>query len=98
MLKSYDRWQKKNLSLEEFKQGSVINGNNDICRIIGKGTINLDDGRRKIPNIILVEGLKPDLLSVGKMVDQGYDLIFNFKWCEIRKIGSRRLLEMQSGL
>lgn len=40
----------------------------------------------------MVEYLKHNLLSVGKMCDQGYNLIFNSIKCEIREEDSRRLV------
>jgi hypothetical protein len=36
----------------------------------------------------LIEDLKHNLLSVGKMCDQGYNLIFNSRKCEIREADS----------
>jgi len=41
---------------------------------------------------LLVEGLKPNPLSVVQMVDHGYDLTFNSKGCEIIKVCARILV------
>lgn len=40
-----------------------------------------------------MEGLKHNLLSVIQMCDQGYDLTFNSKRCEIRNVGIGKLVE-----
>jgi hypothetical protein len=39
------------------------------------------------------EGLKHNLLSVIQMCDQGHNLTFHFQGYEIKKKGSRRLVE-----
>jgi hypothetical protein len=57
--------------LKEEKGGSVTFGNNASARIVGKGTISLDNGKTKIQNVMYVEGLKKNLLSVSHMCDQG---------------------------
>jgi hypothetical protein len=42
---------------------------------------------------LFIENMKHNLLSVSQMCDQGHTLIFNSNECEIRKEGSRRLVE-----
>ena len=46
----------------------------------------------KAANVLLAEDLKHNLLSVSKMCDQGYNLIFNSWKCEIRQADSGRLV------
>jgi hypothetical protein len=43
-------------------------------------------------NVLYVEGLKNNLLSVIQMCDQGYNLTFHSKGCEIRKATSITLM------
>jgi hypothetical protein len=45
-------------------------------KIIGKGTVNLGSENVKVGKILLVEDLKHNLLSVNKISDQGYTLMF----------------------
>ena len=46
-------------------------GNNVACQVKGIGSITLD-GKTKIEDVYYVDGLKNNLLSVGKLVDKGY--------------------------
>jgi hypothetical protein len=43
-------------------------------------------------NVLLVENMKHNMLSVSQMCDQGHTLLFNSKKCEIRKEGSGKLV------
>ena len=46
----------------------------------------------KEKNVLLVENLKPNLLSVTQTCDEGHICIFDSKKCEIRKKNSRKLI------
>jgi hypothetical protein len=61
---------------------------NASAMIVGKDTISLDNGKTKKHNVLYVEGLKHNLPSLRKMCDQGYNLTFHSKGCDIRKVGS----------
>src|ERR1044072_7555554 len=67
----------------ELKPGGVVRyGGNQKGKIIGSGTI----GNGKCPsikNVILVEGLMHNLLSISQLADNGYDVIFNQKSCKV---------------
>jgi hypothetical protein len=82
----------KFLILKEEKGGSVTFRDNASTRIAGKRIVSLDNGKTKTQNVLYVEGLKHNLLCVSQMCDQGYNLTFHSKGCEIRKAGSRRLV------
>jgi hypothetical protein len=43
-------------------------GDNASARIVGKGIISLDNGKTKTHNVLYVEGLKHDFLSVIQML------------------------------
>ena len=45
----------------------VTFGDNDSIRIVGKCIVSLDNGKTKTQNALYVEGLKKNILSVGKM-------------------------------
>jgi hypothetical protein len=93
MFKTHDRGSEQISHLKEEKGGSVTFGDNASARIVGKGIVSLDNGKTKTHNVLYVEGLKHNILSVSQMCDQGYNLTFHSKGCEIRKAGSGRLVE-----
>jgi hypothetical protein len=86
----------KFLTLREERDGSVSFGNDDSSKIIGKGTVQIGNKNEKEENVLLVEDMKHNLLSVSQMCDQGHDVTFDSQKCEIRKEGSGNwLLQLQ---
>jgi hypothetical protein len=59
------------------KGGNVAFGDDSSAKILGKGVV--DDGSKNVKskNVLLVEDLKHNLLSVSKFFDQGYTLMFD---------------------
>ena len=55
------------------------------AKILGKGTVSLGNNKTKAKDVLLVENLKPNLLSVSQTCDQVHILNFGFQKCEIRK-------------
>jgi hypothetical protein len=84
--------QNKFLSLKKENKGKVTFGDDVSAKILGKGTISLGNDKTKEENVLLVENLKPNLLSVSQTCDQGHILIFYSKKCEIRKEDSGKLV------
>jgi hypothetical protein len=80
------------LTLKKERDGSVSFGNDNSARIIGKGTVKLGSKDAKEENVLLVEDMKHNLLSVSQMCDQGHKLVFDSEKCEIRKEGSGKLV------
>ena len=77
--------RKKFVSLKEKKDGTVSFGNDGSSNVTGLGTVTL---RRKYvitKNVLLVEKMNHNLLSVGKMCDQGHTILFKSTKCEIMK-------------
>ena len=72
------------------QKGKVRFGDNASGNILGKGTVSL--GKAKAKNVLLVENLKPSLLSVSQTCDQGHIYIFYSQKCEIRKRDSGKLV------
>ena len=70
------------LNLKEHK-GKVTFGDNASGNILGKGSVNV--GKANAKNVLLVENMKPSLLSVSQTYDQGHIFIFDSKKCEIRR-------------
>jgi hypothetical protein len=75
------------LTLRKERDGSVSFGNNDSSKIIGRGTVRIGNKDTNSENVLLVEDMKHNLLSVIQMCDQGHKLVFNSQKCEIRKAG-----------
>jgi hypothetical protein len=59
------------------KGGNVAFGDDSSTKILGKGTINLGSENVKARKVLLVEDLKHNCLSVSKICDQGYTLMFD---------------------
>jgi hypothetical protein len=68
-------------------------GNDNSSKMIATSTISLGNKDVVEKNVLLVENMKHNLLSVIQMCDQGHTLIFDSKECEIRKEGLGRLVE-----
>ena len=69
----------KFIALDEKKSG-----NDKSRKIKGKGSVNLDNGRGKAQDILFVDGLKANLLSVSQMCDKGCEVLFRAQDCEVR--------------
>jgi hypothetical protein len=82
----------KFLTLRKERDGSVSFGNDDSDKIIGKGTVRIGNKNTKAENVILVEDMKHNLLSVSQMCDEGHKVTFDSQKCEIREEGSRKLI------
>jgi hypothetical protein len=67
----------KFLTLIKEIDGSVSFRNDDSTKIIGKGTVIIGNKNTKEENVLLVEDMKHNLLSVSKMCDQGHKVTFD---------------------
>jgi hypothetical protein len=79
----------KVLNLNKQK-GKVTFGDNASSNILGKGNVSL--GEEKAKDVLLVEKIKPFLLSVSQTCDQGNICIFYSNKCEIRRDDSGKLV------
>src|SRR4051812_12223728 len=61
--------------------GEVKFGGDQKGKIIGSGSISIGNSP-SISNVLLVEGLTHNLLSISQLSDNGYDIIFNQKYCK----------------
>src|SRR3954464_267355 len=61
--------------------GEVKFGGNQKGKIIGSGTICIGNSP-SITNVLLVDGLAHNLLSISQLSDNGYDIVFNQKSCK----------------
>jgi hypothetical protein len=85
------RDQDKFISLKR-KGGNVAFGDDSSAKILGEGVVELGRKNVKAKNVLLVEDLNHNLLSVSKMCDQGYTLTFDSRKCKIRENNSGRLV------
>ena len=76
----------------KMKSVTVKQGEFYSSKIIGKGTVQIGNKNEKAENVILVEDMKHNLLSVSQICDQGHKLTFDSQKCEIRKEGSGKLV------
>ena len=72
----------KFITLKDNK-GKVTFGDSLSSKIIGKGIAIVND-KIKEENVLLVENIKPNLLSVSQTCDQGHICIFELEKCEIK--------------
>jgi hypothetical protein len=82
----------KFLSLSESKLGNITFGNDAPGKIKGKGMMSLSNGKGKVQDVLLVDGLKHNLLSVSQMCDRGCEVVFMSKDCKIKSINSRQVV------
>jgi hypothetical protein len=75
----------KFLTLRKEIYGSISFENDDSTKIIGKGTIRIENKNTKAEYVLLVEDMKHNLLSVIQMCDQGHKVNFDSQKCYIRK-------------
>ena len=65
----------------EVKNGGMVTfGDNDKEKIIGIGNIGITLSTC-IENILLVDGLKHNLLSISQLCDKGYKVVFESSMC-----------------
>jgi hypothetical protein len=82
----------KFLSLSERKSGNITFVNDAPGKIKGKGMVSLSNGKGKAQDVLLVDGLKHNLLSVSQMCDKGCEVFFTSKDWKIKSINSRQVV------
>jgi hypothetical protein len=65
------------LTLQKERDGTISFKNDDSTKIIGKGTVIIGSKNTKAENVLLVEDMKHNLLSISQMCDQGHKVTFN---------------------
>jgi hypothetical protein len=80
------------ITLRKERDGSFSFKNDDSSKIIGKGTVRIGNKNTKVENVLLVEDMKHNILSVIQMCDQGHKVTFDSQKCEIIKEGSGKLI------
>jgi hypothetical protein len=59
----------KFITLRNERDGSISFENDNSTKIIGKGTVKIGNKDTKVENVLLVEDMKHNLLSVIQMCD-----------------------------
>ena len=67
----------KFLTLRKEKNGPVSFRNDNSSKIIGEDTIRIGNKNENAQNVLLVEYMKHNLLSVSQMCDQGHKFTFD---------------------
>ena len=73
------------------EKGSVTFGDNGKGKILGIGSIGMYPNPI-IENVLLVKGLKHNLLSISQLCDKGNQVIFESSMCHIKNIESKEVL------
>jgi hypothetical protein len=78
----------KFLTLSENKSRNVTFGNDAPGKIKGKGMVSLSNGKGKTQDVLFVDGLKHNLLSVSQVCDKGCEVVFTSKDYKIKALSS----------
>jgi hypothetical protein len=65
------------LTLQKERDGSVSLQNDDSTKIIGNDIVRIGNKNTKAENVLLVEDMIHNLLSVSQMCDQGHKDTFD---------------------
>ena len=79
--------------LTRRKEGYVTFGDNGKGRIIGHGSIG-NNSSSLIENVLLVDGLKHNLLSISQLCDKGFKVIFESSHCIIKDSQNDKIIFM----
>uniref|UniRef100_A0A251TCA0 Putative copia protein n=1 Tax=Helianthus annuus TaxID=4232 RepID=A0A251TCA0_HELAN len=79
------------INLNDSERREVRTGDDKRLEVLGCGDVNvkIKGYEKRIPNVFYVAGLKHNLLSVGQLVQKGYDVCFNDKGCVIHDSSGR---------
>ena len=76
--------ESKFTAIEPTNGGNVIYGDNNTGKVIGVGKVGKNSST-SIDNVILVKGLKHNLISVSQLCDKGNLVTFDSKCCLIKR-------------
>ena len=69
------------LSLERYKGRSVTLGDNNKCKIIGKGKVG--NNIFALADVLYVDNLYHNLISISQLSDKGMNVVFDSEICKI---------------
>jgi hypothetical protein len=79
-------------SISKSKTGNVTFGNDAPGKIKGKGMVSLSNGKGKSQDVLFIDGLKHNFLSVSQMCDRGCEVVFTSKDCNIQSVNSGQVV------
>ena len=82
----------KFLSPSESKSRNVTFGNDAPGKIKGKGRVGLSNDKGKAQDVLFVDGMKHNLLSVSQVCDRGCEVVFTYRDCKIKYVHSVQLV------
>ena len=80
----------------QAKTGTVTFGNDNSSKVLGKGTVTLGSKDAAAENVLLIENMRHNILSVSQICDQGHILMFTSKDYKIRREDSGKLVATTS--
>src|SRR5436190_1679759 len=83
------------LSSLQYKDGGLVTfGDNNQCKIIAIG--NVGQGKNLlIENILLVDDLRHNLLSINQLYDTGYKVLFDNEACYLYYLYMKNIIAME---
>jgi hypothetical protein len=78
--------KRKFLLLKENKSWNLTFGNDTLGKVRGIGLVSLSNGRSKSRDVLFVDGLKHNILSVNQICDRGCEVTFTTKNCKIKTV------------
>ena len=78
--------------IKSIDGGKVTFGNNAKGKVIGIGSIGIN-GTNFIKDVLLVDGLKHNLLSVSQLCDKGNKVIFTSNECLVTSIDDQSMVK-----
>jgi hypothetical protein len=67
-------------------------GNDEPGKIKGKGMESLSNAKGHAQDVLLIDGLKHNLISVSQMCDRGCELVVASKDCKIKSVNSGQVV------
>ena len=91
MLKTHDGDKNLFMDLKPKNWGDVTFGDNSKGQIEGIGTIG-NKSSIFIENVLLVNGLKHNLLSISQLCDKGFKIIFECMNCHVIDVKTNKVI------
>ena len=69
----------------QAKTGTITFGNDNSSKVLGKGTLTLGSKDATTKDVLHIENMRHNLLSLSQMCDQGHVLTFTSKNYKIKR-------------
>ena len=90
-------WVEIGIPFRSYKKTKIVTfGNGNSSKVLGKGIVTLGIKDATTTDVLLIENIRHNLLSVSQMCDQGHVLTFTWKDCKIQIDDSRKLVATTS--